>query len=204
MTEEFDDFKTHLPDYLTGAAQKELFEQLKQFPENIDARLYTQKLEADATLFQGDGLNSLWVADLPNEKIGLARVMVLSNTCDINPENKRLLGPRILYCPIISFTKYQKLLATEGALSEKVDAKDHFDSIRKQRISSMFYLPSNERLGEEGIALLDRINNCDAQAINLEELFANRLFTLSDYGFYLFLFKISIHFTRIREGVQRN
>jgi hypothetical protein len=130
--------------------------------------------------------------------------MVLSNSCDIARDNKRLLGPRILYCPIISFTKYQKLLETQGNLSDKFDKRDHLSSIRKQRNSSMFYLPMHEKLGEEDIALLDRINNCDAEAIHLEELLANRLFTLSDYGFYLFLFKISVHFTRIREGVARN
>ena len=68
----------------------------------------------------------------------------------------------------------------------------------------MFYLPKNSALGEEAIALLDRINNCDLQKLNLDELTGTRLFTLSDYGFYMFLFKLSIHLTRIREGVQRN
>ena len=29
------------------------------------------------------------------------------------------------------------------------------------------------------------------------------LFRLSDFGFYLFLFKLSIHFTRMLEGVER-
>jgi len=44
----------------------------------------------------------------------------------------------------------------------------------------------------------------DAQAVAWDELLRNRLFTLSDYGFYLFLFKLSLHLTRIREGVSRN
>ena len=56
----------------------------------------------------------------------------------------------------------------------------------------------------KGLLVLDRINNCDAQAVDLSELVKTRLFTLSDYGFYLFLYKLSLHLTRIREGIARN
>jgi hypothetical protein len=201
MTDFLEDFKTYLPKYLSTDAQKNLFQELAQFPHNIDARLYTMKLREERTVFQGDGLASLWVADLPSEKIGKSRVMVLSNTCDICPENKRLLGTRTLYCPIISFAKYEQLVRE---VKEVSDPAGHLDAVRKQQTSSMFFLPKNERLGEEAIALLDRINNCDTQAISLDELVAHRLFTLSDYGFYMFLFKLSVHLTRLREGVQRN
>ena len=67
----------------------------------------------------------------------------------------------------------------------------------------MFYLPPGLRLEEEWIALFDKVVNHNANALNFNELLKNRLFTLSDYGFYLFLFKLSIHFTRLREGVVR-
>lgn len=63
---------------------------------------------------------------------------------------------------------------------------------------------NKSKLGGEAVALLDRVNNCDAQSLNLNELTRTRLFTLGDYGFYLFLLKISIHLTRIREGVARS
>jgi hypothetical protein len=203
MTDWFDDIKTYLPKYLSHEARTDLFEELKQFPENIDGRLYTARLAGERVLYQGDGLASLWVADLPTKRIETARVMVLSNTCDTAADNKSILGPRILYCPIISFPKYVGLLeGNPKILGDGIN--DHLESIRKQRNSSMFYLPKNDRLGEEGIALLDRFNNCNAQAVDLDELVRNRLFTLSDYGFYVFLFKISIHLTRIREGVARN
>jgi hypothetical protein len=204
MTEWFEDFKTYLPKYLSVEAQTNLFAELSQFPSNIDSRLYTLRLREEQTLFQGDGLASLWVADLPSETIRKARVMVLSNTCDIAPDNKRLLGPRLLYCPVISFAKYENLLRGQRNLPLAFDPAGHLDAVRKQRNSSMFYLPKNDKLGEEAIALLDRINNCNAQAVSLEELLSGRLFTLSDYGFYLFLFKLSLHLTRIREGVARN
>jgi hypothetical protein len=204
MTEWFEDFKTYLPKYLSAEAQSNLFAELGQFPANIDGRFYTFRLRDEPVLFQGDGLASLWVTDLPNQIIGKARVMVLSNSCDMAPDNEHLLGPRLLYCPIISFAKYEKLLRDQGQLPPGFNPAGHLDSIRKQHNSSMFYLPKNDKLGEEAIALLDRINNCSAQAVALDELLRNRLFTLSDYGFYLFLFKLSLHLTRIREGVARN
>lgn len=203
MTEWHENFKIYLPKYLSVEAQASLFTELSQFPSNIDSRLYTMRLQQEPTLFQGDGLAGLWVADLPSQKIDRARVMVLSNTCDIAPDNKRLLGPRLLYCPVISFSKYEKLVRAQQNLPS-FDPSGHLDAIRNQHNSSMFYLPKNEKLGEETIALLDRINNCDAQSVDLNELLRNRLFTLSDYGFYLFLFKLSLHLTRIREGIARS
>ena len=131
--------------------------------------------------------------------------MVVSNTCDTAPDNKRLLGSRLLYCPIISFEKYQNLLRQQkDKLPANFNPAGHLEAIKKQHNSSMFFLPQAEKIEDAGIALLDRINNCDAQSLDLHELITNRLFTLSDYGFYLFLFKLSLHLTRIREGVVRN
>lgn len=204
MNEWFEDIKNYLPKYLSADAQANLFAELAQFPNNIDSRLYTIQLVDELNIFQGDGLASLWVADLPGQIIRQTRVMVLSNSCDIAPDNKRLLGPRILYCPLISLPKYRNLLQARDNLPPDFNPAGHLEAIRKQHNSSMFYLPKNDKLGEEAIALLDRINNCDAQSVDLNELVKNRLFTLSDYGFYLFLFKLSLHLTRIREGVARN
>ena len=170
MNEWFEDVKAYLPKYLSTEAQTNLFAELKQFPANIDSRLYTILLRDEPTLFQGDGLASLWVADLPSTTIKQTRVVVLSNSCDIAKDNKRLLGHRLLYCPIISLAKYERLVQTQDQLPPGFDPAGHLDAIRKQHNSSMFYLPKNEKLTEEGVALLDRINNCDAQAVDLNEV----------------------------------
>ncbi len=200
MAEWFEEFRTYLPKYLAAEATADLFDELKQFPANIDGRLYTAKLEGEPRVYQGDGLARVWVSNLPDPTVREARVMVLSNTCDVTAENRCWLGPRLMYCPIISLPRYEAMLREVG---QAVPAQ-HLDDVRRQRVTSMFYLPSNGRLGEEGIALLDRTNNCDLQKLDVDELTHSRLFTLSDYGFYMFLFKLSIHLTRIREGVQRN
>ena len=200
MADWFEEFRTYLPKYLSAEAQEPLFKELGQFPANIDSRLYTTRLKDERTVFQGDGLARVWVSNLPDPTVREARVMVLSNTCDTAPENERLMGPRLIYCPIISLPKWEEALRQQG----QIPSAEYLSTIRAQKVSTMFYLPKNSALGEEAIALLDRINNGDLQKLNLDELTGTRLFTLSDYGFYMFLFKLSIHLTRIREGVQRN
>lgn len=52
MAEWFEEFRTYLPKYLSADAQHDLFEELKQFPENIDGRLYTTKLQHEQTMYQ--------------------------------------------------------------------------------------------------------------------------------------------------------
>jgi hypothetical protein len=200
MSALFDDIRTYLPKYLSQEATVSLFKELESFPDNIDGRMYTIKLRNEQTIFQGDGLSELWVSDLPSHNVGRSRVMVLSNTCDTSTENRRILGPRILYCPIIRMTEYASRYRTANANN----AEEHLSALRRQEITTMMYLPENENLGGEAVALLDRVNNCDAQQLDLSTLFQTRLFTLGDYGHYLFVFKISIHFTRIREDVRRS
>jgi hypothetical protein len=199
MSELLEDFKQYLPKYLSPAATKKLFAELEQFPRNMDERLYTTRLRGEATVFQGDGLDALPVTNLPDETVGRAKVMVLSNTCDMDAANPRWMPARIIYCPVISLHAYERLLARTGSGI----SSSHFDDIRAQRVSNMFYLPKTRGTGEEAIALLDRVNNCDLKILTPAEVPDRRLFTLSDYGFYLFLYKLSIHFTRIREGVPR-
>ncbi len=57
---------------------------------------------------------------------------------------------------------------------------------------------------EESLVFLDRIWNLDNNYIDRSSLNKSRLFTLSNTGFYIFLTKLSIHFSRIRERVDRD
>jgi hypothetical protein len=199
MADQFEDFRAYLPKYLSADAQQNLFAELSQFPENIDQRLYSDRRKADPTIFQGDGLRELPITNLPDTQIrNASRVMVISNSCDINIQNKRVLGPKLMYCPIISLLKYEDAVHRSG---NTVPA-NHFEDVKRQRISSLFYLPQYDHL-KESIALLDRIVHYDVAALNIEDVVTSRVFTLSDYGFYLFVFKLSIHLTRIREGIGR-
>jgi hypothetical protein len=199
MADQFEEFRAYLPKYLSAPAQENLFAELSQFPTNINQRLYTDRLRAQRTIFQGDGLRELPVTNLPEDRIqNASRVIVVSNSCDVNIQNQRVLGPKLMYCPIISLVKYERAVRESG---NNVPV-NHFEDIKLQRISSLLYLPRYGDL-DESVALLDHIVHYDVAALDIDEVVTSRVFSLSDYGFYLFVFKLSIHLTRIREGIGR-
>jgi len=193
-------FEKHLPQYLSYDARARLFDALDQFPENIDFRLYTQYLENEKIIFQGDGIKDVIFVVLPSKEYQVTNVIILSNSCDINPENRRNLAINVTYSPIVNLKKYKDLLENKGLEEEKIT--NHINQLKRQEISNIFYLPENPRI-QESIVFFDRINSSDTSSLYEKDLKDSRLFTLSDYGFYLFLYKIAIHFTRIWESVER-
>jgi len=91
----------------------------------------------------------------------------------------------------------------DNGIYSRESIESHLESIRNQMITQIFYLPKGQKIEHESIVFLDRLNNCNNEIIDRERLQDIRLFTLSQYGHYLFVFKLSIHFTRIMEGVER-
>jgi hypothetical protein len=203
----FEEIKKYLPQYLSSTAQQELFKELDQFPDNIDQRIYTSQLANQENLFQGDGVQNLLYINLPETVIKKVPGLILSNTCDIDPTNKRFMPMRIVYTPIIDLAKYEKSLIENHVDTGKKPIQSinsHVAKIRKQHISHIFYLPNGGKLEHDSIIFFDRLNNCPLDSIESQSIPERRIFSLSDYGFYLFLFKLSVHFTRIRDGVSRS
>lgn len=197
-----EDIQLYLPKFLSAESKDQLFDGLKNFPSNIDTRLYTNNLEGGDIVYQGDGLKDLLVINLPDTSIGNAPSMVLSNTCDIDIENKRPFNSRIIYSPIFNLKKYSDKIRESGNKTDE-QLNSHIESIKKQEITQIFYLPPIDGKLDESFVFFDRINNCHSNYIKRDELGKSRIFTLSNYGIYLFLFKLSIHFTRIQDGVDR-
>lgn len=194
----FDDIRQYLPKYLSAESMEVLLKSLDDFPSNIDARMYTNKL-TDSIIYQGDGLVDVAFYNLHTgqKRIGLA--LILSNTCDLIGY-ERIYNPQIVYVPIFSLSKYKILL--RGLGESRVDS--HIDSLKKQRITSLMYLPAHPTSGmEESVAFLDWACNTNSSSIPRENIEKLRVFSLSDYGHYLFLFKLSVHFTRIQDRVER-
>lgn len=203
---ELSEIEKYLPRYLSEDASKNLFSELDSFPENIDDRIYTNHLSGNQLIYQGDGISGLLSINLPDPTIGQAPGMILSNTCDADITNERLLESRLVFATIFQLEKYKNLLlekyVTTGEKSE-ANIDSHIETIKKQYISHIFYLPAGVDLEHDSIVLFDRINNLPNSFLERSEIPNKRLFTLSDYGFYLFVYKLSIHFTRIRENVSR-
>ena len=202
-----EDIKRYLPKYLSASAQEELFDELRHFPVNVDQRLYTTSLKEAPNIFQGDGIRDLLFVNLPAREIKPAPGIIISNTCDIHPGHKRLIPMRMVYAPILNLEKYKQALCKDhvqtGSRSEE-SLVSHINEITKQRISHIFYLPKAEFLENDSLVFFDRLNNCSSDFLQGEQVQNRRIFILSDYGYYLFLFKLSVHFTRIREGISRS
>lgn len=194
-----DDIRAFLPQFLSGESMEELFSCLDNFPENIDSRMYCDRTRAESFFAQGDGVKSLKLVDWNTETLKEARVILLSNTCDISPDNPRNNTPYCVYCILFELDKYLNLLRKSGK------SEQHIDNVRKeitkQRSTTLFYLPKGQGLEKEYVALLDHVGSCPYDYLSSSK---TKLFSLSNYGFYMFLLKLSIHFTRIRDGIDRS
>jgi hypothetical protein len=107
-----------------------------------------------------------------------------------------------VFAPLVQFTAFRKFIEQSRLLNpEQISSK--IDAIKKQRVTSLFYLPRGGALDDDYIALLDDLHNVPIQTFS-EQPGRAKLFTLGQMGFYLFLFKLSIHFCRFNEGITRD
>lgn len=197
-----EDIKLYLPQYLSEDNLVELKKQLKAFGEGHDTGEYfTTRLKNEQFLFQGDGVKSIMV-NIPNPEVKEdIPVILLSNTCDMDIENKRLNPCRIMYAPILNLDKYISTLEKNGVSLERIN--NHVTDIKNQTISQILYLPTAIIYGHDSIVMFDRTISMPISADNIKKMIGSRFFTLSNYGFYLLLLKLSYHFTRVQEKVDR-
>lgn len=196
MSITLENINDHIPYYLTQEAKKGLVKALKDFPEGTN--YYTTKCQDQ--LLQGDGWNSLDIINLKGEQRSI-RGIILSNSCDISQENSRDVPARIIFAPIIPLSQYENLLTSNGIDAMKVSTK--VSSIKRQQVTSLFYLPKGGSLESDYIAVLDELHTLPASLFH-EKTDKEKQFTLSQTGFYLFLFKLSIHFCRFHENILRD
>ena len=196
-----DEIRIYLPKYLSADNYDTLIKELEDFPDNIDQRMYTS-IADEGLLCQGDVIKDMPYAEIDHLEIGVKNkdCIVLSNTCDIDPNNKRFFNSRIMYAPLIELGKYKKVLLNHGVSEQQING--HINSIKEQRVSQILYLPKSQSF-DESIVFLDKVINIDNRYIDRVTLNDRRLVSLSDYGFYMLLFKISVHFSRLQENVVR-
>lgn len=187
----------YLPYYLTEEKKEGLALALKDFPEKIN--YFTNQHFEFGTVLQGDGWKGFDVVNIQSMEKKSIKGMVLSNSCDISIANPRDIPTSIVFAPIISLNSYEDKLKESGISEERIRSK--FQSIKKQEVTSLFYLPASGDL-EESIILLDNLHSLPVRYFQ-EKTSRKKVFTLSQIGFYLFLFKLSIHFCRFHENLQR-
>lgn len=201
MMEVVDNIKLYLPQYLSDKERSRLREELAQFPmDGTKDTVYTSALQDADYLLQGDGIGMVPYLNFPDLTIKKVPVLLMSNTCDMSTENKRMNDSRIMYSPIIRLDKYVQLLKRNFP-EERV--ANHLKDIRAQYVSQILYLPKGGKLDYEGIVFFDRSISLPLDEKRVKEMCEHKLFTLSNFGFYLYLLKLSIHFTRIQEKIDR-
>ncbi len=196
----YDSLQVFLPQYLSETDQKKLVQEIRNYTENPKYSNFFLGNQRFNGLLQGDGIaaGSLPISDATSRTFrDDVPGVLLTNTCDMSLDNPRSTSLNLSYAPVFDLQKYQKVLAHKKGQDY---AKRTCDDIRQQIFTSYFYLPANSGLGYEGFVHLDKTSNCLNSATRSGETIAKRRFSLNQFGHYLFLFKLSIHFTRIREG----
>ena len=105
-----------------------------------------------------------------------------------------------MHAPIIKLNSYIVKLKASGISERKI--KNKVITIKEQKISTLFYLPEGAGLHEDYIARLDDVYTVPMSSFGGQPN-KEKIFTLNQIGFYLFLFKLSVHFCRFHENIAR-
>jgi hypothetical protein len=188
----------YLPYYLTEKAKVGIINELNKF--NAGQMQYYLLNRYEHEVLQGDGWSRLHLRNFETGEKILINGVVLSNTCDVSPSNKRDLPVNIIFAPLIAVEAYIDRLRKAGVTPASID--DKLAAMRRQEVSSVFYVPVGGGLDAEHIVSLDDIHSMPARVYE-EEKSKGKIFTLSQAGFYLFILKLSMHFCRFHEGLER-
>jgi hypothetical protein len=191
-----DSIREQIPYYLSQEAKENLVKALDNFPRKIE--YYINKYPNE--VLQGDGWDSVDIINFEDANRKLIKAVLLSNSCDVSTENKRDLPIKLTFAPIIKLNSYQNLLIKANLGKQQIEEK--INAIKEQKITSLIYLPKGSNLEDDYIALLDDLHTVPYQTFNSHND-KKKLFTLSQVGFYLFNLKLSVHFCRFHEEVQR-
>ncbi len=208
-----------VPNYWTGKTVKEIIETIRQeFPKSTNADvMYRQFPDTiNNTFFQCDIVSELPFFRIVDSSPDLyySDSIIISNSCDIQ-KHKRIYSPKVLFSKVITWNNYQKKLAKCGAADQSIQT--FYSNLIKNQYTSFFYLPKlededNKVILEESVIPLDHVSYIPSN--DLYSMYStkylsdndngDKIVSLSNYGFYLFLMKLSVHFCRFGEKIDRN
>ena len=191
-----------IPYYLAAEDRRVLIEELEAISSGgtADYTLSDYNNSFTHTMLQGDGWSGFQFFRFDIGKLHSVRGLVLSNSCDVDPENKRDLPARVIFTPLVKLSIYERLLYNSKIPKERIE--DKINSIKAQETTSIFYLPAGGPLEEDYVARFDEAQSMPLAARDKSNGSA-KLFTLSNVGFYMLVFKLSVHFCRLQENINR-
>jgi hypothetical protein len=130
-------------------------------------------------------------------------VLLISNTCDISEENIRDSEKQALYAPLVKMDSYIDSLKDGGFSKERI--LTIINNLKTQSYSNIFYMPPNPVNMNEYLILLDNIfwQPSSMLKAKLKDINKERFLSLDNFGFYLLITKISYHFCRVPEEIDR-
>ena len=205
----------YLPRYLSNDKQKSLFASLKsEFPFSKNPEKVYKELQDKSVFYQGDAIIDIPFSRLnvQEKKFDLKTLTgaIISNTCDIASTNKRNITPYVNLAAIHRIDEFSAYLKSTNISDLKIT--EFVENIRNNIVSTLFYLPEIKSNGtiifHESFIRFDETTSLSIEFLNEGKFDKNyirnngdRVYSFSNYGFYLFLFKLSVHFCRIRESV---
>ncbi|MBK9306890.1 MAG: hypothetical protein IPM58_07350 [Nitrospira sp.] len=193
----YEQIKLFLPKYLSPDQTRDLFSELSRFPDNM--AFYLNRDDLRDELLQGDGWRGLIAINFLTGERKTVSGAILSNSCDIDSSNTGSLPVNVLFAPLIELRKFTDRLRGFGKTEDQI--QNTVITIKKQQVTNIFYLPECHGSIPESLILLGDIHSHPLQHFLQQS--RQPLFKLNQYAFYLFLIKLSIHFSRFQEGVQR-
>lgn len=186
----------YLPNYLTPKEKRDLVAGLKDFPEFFNYYLMG-KFQNKA--LQGDIWDDFTVINFHTGERKNVRGIILSNSCDIDVNNPRSMPVSVTFAPLIKLEKLEALLLRSNKPDREV--KSILENIRSQKNTSFIYFPENTAIEvPESVVYLNDLHSMPVGAFSKQ---ARKIITLTQQGFYLFILKLSVHFSRFQEGVAR-
>ncbi len=207
-----EDFDRILAPYLVEERKDRLKQALLQFTTDNQGKEidYTKfyKSFGHAYFMQADLLREIRMSNWNEQDSTFHKVypeaIIVSNTCDISADNSHKAHPKqCLFAPIMDFSAFAANLAKEGYADEKLE--QFVRTVKAQLVSNLFYLPVVNSEKKEYIVLLDRIFWFPADELNsyIDKIQDNRITSLSHFGYYLFILKLSYHLCRLPEQCDR-
>lgn len=202
MNFDVESLQQQIPYYLTAEDRQALVDELKAISHGGTASYllspYHDSFKDE--MLQGDGWRGFQLFMFDSGDRRSVRGIVLSNSCDVDPGNPREVPARVIFAPLVKLSAYEALLRGSGIDATRVDEK--VASIKAQKTTNIFYLPADGPLDEDYVVRLDDAHSMPVAA-HTEASDREKLFTLSNTGFYMLVLKLSVHFCRLQEKVNR-
>ena len=201
-----DQLENLLPLYLSHSQKMDLRMALVQFKDPKKGVNYSNfyHLNPDKEFLQSDLVSEIRCPHWDSSKFieSYPDAVILSHGCDITKSNSRALNSKqCVFAPVLKLSDYIDELKLSNWADQRITT--HVESIKCQEISNIFYMPAKS--GIDFMVLFDKSFWFPTEELNalLPDIANNRMASLTNFGHYLFVFKLSFHFCRLPEDNER-